>query len=57
MAFCHNSIEDVIFRSRIRTAADDATKSMSFDDIGIENFIQSICEMADEYDQKCAGLF
>ena len=56
MAFCHNSIEDVIFRSRIRSAV-DATKSISYDDMGIENFIQSVCEIADEYEKKCSALF
>jgi len=53
MAYRHNDIQDVIYRSRIRTAAEDAIKSMSYEgDPLIENFIQSVCEIADDYERK-----
>jgi len=51
MAFTHKSIEEIISRSRIRTAA-EAVKSVVYDDAGIDSFIQSVCEMADDYEKK-----
>jgi len=53
MAYRHNDIQDIIYRSRIRTAAGDAIKSMYYgDDPLIENFIQSVCEIADDYEKS-----
>lgn len=53
MAYTHSDIETIIYRSRLRTAADQVIKSVfSIDDTGIENFIQSVLEIADEYERK-----
>jgi len=53
MAYRHNNIEDVIYRSRIRTAAEGTIKSTFYeDDPVIENFIQSVCDIADDYERK-----
>jgi len=52
MAYIHNDIRDIIYRSRLRTAAEDALKSMSYEETLIDNFIQSVCEIADDYERK-----
>ena len=56
MAYRHRDIQDIIYRSRIRTAAEDAIKSMFYEnDPSIENFIQSVCEIADDRDAPAQG--
>jgi hypothetical protein len=53
MAYTHNDIRDIIYRSRIRTAALDVIKSTGYgDDPSIESFIHSVCEIADDYEKK-----
>jgi hypothetical protein len=55
MAYRHDSIEAIIFRSCARTAL-DAIKSTGYpDDPTLESFIQSVCEMADDYEKKFCG--
>jgi len=51
MAHRHD-IEDVIYRSRIRTAAQSVTKSTFYDEDLITNFISEVCDMADDYERK-----
>jgi hypothetical protein len=56
MAYLHDDLPSIIYKSRIRTAA-DAIKSISYDDdpAMIDSFIASVCEIADDYDRKfCA---
>jgi len=48
----HNNIFDVINKSRIRTAALEIKSTVYPDDPSIENFIQNVVEMADDYERQ-----
>jgi hypothetical protein len=52
MAFIHSDIQDVINRSRIRTAADNIKSTDYGDDPMLDAFVEAVVQMADDYTRK-----